>query len=911
MDIPNINERIKVFVSSAMGNENDPETNEEFNWIEFRNKVKKRLEKCKYIQAFTIEDYASSVKSNDFMIANVDKSDIVILLIKNDFRAGTRIEYSRCRETNKPLLVFFFGDESADDEVKKLRKDLQQSDYCTYKKMNDFENAEAIISDAVIQDVISYYHNIFRNDSFYQPIDIEGVPIDKTYENNNFMPTKKVLAHFESCYNTIYKYMNMPKFVKSNPEEDKTEFHDIGEKIIRWIINGDCFLSSDDKSRLVSLVSEKGNEKEWYHKRLDAIDYFIQGNINQAYNCEKEALRIAEETNTDEWIITNILIDLRNLQYLCPRESIDSDEEYQNRLDSLDSIVHVPVLDRYLENTYETLIHEEIKRNTASIGTIFIGNKIDEIVTGLENYLFTSFLYGSYTHILLTRKAFSNVLYRLGKLYSVSELIFNAVKLFLFSDQYSDYVRISNLEWDSISQLMILNADELWNQAYGINEITKDTICMGLLYRIGLYLNERSFVQAEKYMLTLSSTIKADCSEKFLDCILNICGRMKQENALRILINILETHRYITAGRLTQLIGCINYETVPDELLNQLFELLKKDFAHIVNENGDPQCLAALVNIKPGIFSELVTLPNNGLIGEQKLLFELNTGSGDWNAVIKMEIEIAKKQFYANNQKGVYCEFATNPYSMISQAFDNDPPPEITNTLEELFFPFCIEVLNSDCSVVTKDQCAECLCIVLGYYTKNNINIPEEVINCITAVSKEISSGNTLSFRSSEALWCRLISLKIIVGVLDKNILIQWCLSYSKKDYKERLALIQCILSYLQYCKDIDTDIDLLIVSIIFNCCEDYNVSIRTIACECLWYLLDSQFNKQTEEKINKVVYDSAPVIKSRLLKICRKNWPDQRKIINQIIICLINDSNYMIKEQAKKLLELTLEPQT
>lgn len=43
-----------------------------------------------------------------------------------------------------------------------------------------------------------------------------------------------------------------------------------------------------------------------------------------------------------------------------------------------------------------------------------------------------------------------------------------------------------------------------------------------------------------------------------------------------------------------------------------------------------------------------------------------------------------------------------------------------------------------------------------------------------------------------EGLWCRLLTLKIIVGVLDKEVLIQWCFSYSQKDAKERRALVQC-----------------------------------------------------------------------------------------------------------------------
>ena len=137
-----------------MGEESESNSSDSFIWLEFRKKVKDELNKCPYIQAFTIEDRASTMKSSAFMLSNVDFSDIVVLLIKNDFRDGTEKEYHRCRETNKPLLVFFFGNENETEKVKNLRNDLRQTDYCTYRKMNDSINAEKIIANAVIQDIL-------------------------------------------------------------------------------------------------------------------------------------------------------------------------------------------------------------------------------------------------------------------------------------------------------------------------------------------------------------------------------------------------------------------------------------------------------------------------------------------------------------------------------------------------------------------------------------------------------------------------------------------------------------------------------------------------------------------------------------------------------------------------------------
>ena len=905
MDLPVIHYRLKVFISSSMSEEQEQDQKGSFHWRNFRKKVKDELNSCPYINAFTIEDFASTMPSKSFMLKNVDASDIVVLLIKNEIRDGTRKEYERCIQNHKPLLVFFFEDKEESDEVIKLRESIENKDYCNYIKIKDFLNAEKIIENAVIQDVIFYYQS---NQSLPPSIDIDGVAMDTTFRIDSYIPTKEVLSQFESCYKSIYEYIGLPSSIRQLSTDSKSQLHDVGEKVINWVINGEKFLSSDVKSNLISnVVSIYNDNTDWYSKRLDAIDYYIQGDLHKAYDLEKEALKLAESSKIPEWIITNILIDLRNLEntYLIGKDF--SDKESQKRLNNLESIVHVPIIDRYLESAYETLLNEEITRNTASIGTTFYGNKMDSIIIGVENYLFTALLYGSYTHLILTRKIFATIFYRTGKLYNNNVLLYNSVKMYLFSGQYKDFIRLSNFEWNNISDLMILNADEIWHQCQNIEEYNKDTIYIGALRRIGLYLNDRNFIEAEKYLLDLSHRLLWKDSDNYIDCLLNSYGRMDQTKIVEIIITIIESKNYITAHHLTRLISCIDIEYVPEKMLLHLCEVMRSHLSEIIERNGDPQCIAALVNTKPDIFSELEKISNNGLTGNDRLLYDLNTNKGNWRSLLISEIRTAKEQFEVNNQKGVYTEFSENPYDLISQAFNNMLSEDVIELVTTDFFPLCIDILDSNCNIKTKDQCAECLCIVLGYYKKHKIDIPNELINCINNVSMNISSVFSMGFSSKEGLRCRLITLKMIIGALEKQELISLCLSYSKKDVEERRALVECLKTYLQYSTDIAKDVDSLIVSIVFLCCEDEDFYIRTVACECLWYLLDSEFAEKAEEKIKQMILDPAPVIRNKLLSICEEDDYNHKSLINSIIKGLIQDANYMIRKRANKLLNMAL----
>lgn len=910
MELPIIEEQIRVFVSSAMSKESIKETGDDFKWLDFRKSVKKELKKCKYINAFTIEDHASEMKSNDFMIYNVNKADIVVLLVRNEFRKGTSVEYTHCRKTNKPLLVYFFGNEKAGEEVKDLRDQLINDDYCTFREMNDFKNAEKKISNDVIQNVIIYYQQKHYSSQSLNSIEIDGVPVEKTLVNDTYIPTKTVLSLFKSCYGTIYKRLGISEYYMDNSIKDYSKLHETGEQIINWLINGKLFLTNNVKKELIDAVSVIYPNTEWYSKRLDSIDFYLQGDLIRSFESEQESLKLAEKANIVPWIVNNILIDLRNLQFEIPTINGIDREEYKKRLDEIKYTIYVPVLDRYLENTYEKLIAEEIKIHTATTGTTFFGNCVNELLTEIESYLFLSILFGSYTHLTLTRKILANVLYKMGKLYNDSSILYAAVKMFLMAGQYKDFNRICTREWNEISNEMITHSDALWQQVINIQEINKELSCINALSQIGLYLNDKNFSEAEDYLLGISSKLSWKNSESYISCLQILCGRMNQDIVVKSIVRIIETHNYATANKLTQLLSNIDYDYVTKATLNNLCEALKNNLSQMISRNGNPQFIAVLVKHKPDIFTVLETIPNNGLTGDQKLLYDLILNKGDWQKILLFQIEIAQKQLERNNKINALIEFGSNPYLLISMAFEENPSAEIINTINEKFFTLCIRLLKSECPIQTKDQCAECLCTVLGYYKKNGLEISKDLINCVEEISLNNTPNIFDTFRTSESLLCRLITLKIIVGVLDKSVLIQWCITYAKKEPSERYALVQCLRSFLQYSVDLNGDVDAIIVSIILQCCDDQEVYIRTVACECLWFILDSQYKKQAEDMLYEMTIDPSPQVKNKLLNIC-KSKPNHIKLIKKIVYTLIDDANYIINTKARKLLKNNLEVTT
>ena len=126
---------LRVFISSAQNNEGD------FQWTNIRKTVQKKLNQCPYFESFIMEDIASYQKSSQVYQSELIKSDVVVLLLKEELRAGTEIEYSLARKYNIPLLAYFIGNTSEEKKKKKYSKKYRHVTYahirfCLQKKIS-------------------------------------------------------------------------------------------------------------------------------------------------------------------------------------------------------------------------------------------------------------------------------------------------------------------------------------------------------------------------------------------------------------------------------------------------------------------------------------------------------------------------------------------------------------------------------------------------------------------------------------------------------------------------------------------------------------------------------------------------------------------------------------------------------
>jgi len=890
-------ERLRVFISSAQSDEGV------FAWSDVRQRVKKYLGECVYLNPFIIEDVASTTPSNQFYQQQLLRSDIVVLLVKGEVRKGTATEYALASKYKKPLLVYFLEDGSVPSlSVVELKSDIQSTDCCTYRQVKNFDDIEIQIRNDVIQDVIRYYQSYSLQYPELGEVPATIIPIhEDTVDSTGAtpsVPTKTALAQFSSCYRHIFDLLSM-SYVVTQKEETRSPFHDLGEVLLNWLVNGD--VPSCD-SRILQLIEELTpifNDTEWLKKRWDAIRCEWAGDLEGALEAEQQALCLAKKSKIPQWIIHNILIDCRNIQNEVNQNNRQpfGKNSAQEELDGIDTIAYLPVLDRYCGNVYDAIQKEKLKVETAKPGTRFFGSNFETTINNVENYFFSAVLYGSYSHLVIARDLLFNALWGYAEISGDAQLLQGCIKLLVLKGNAKPFKLILDYKWDDIYTTVASNADLIWSLANKAPIINRDAIKQAVFMKLGMYFSDEAFASAEQYLAEIADSIYWGNAEDYFDSISQNMSRLSQTKVVTTICGILRDQRFHMGGRITNILIQIDLETVDVSLQTELRDALGERLTFIVSNGGSPQFIAALASQNPDIFSPLAEAPDNGLNGIQKEFYEINMGRGDWGQVLESEIQTARSQFEANKEPGKYIGFSERPYATIKTVVREHYSCSMDQLLIEQFVPLCTEVLSSQIEAGTKNNCIDALCDVLICSEECKKALPLELINTI-------STGNWEACRSvwsgsNEGLSCRVLMLRIITGVAGKDELMEWSFGYGKKEQEERVVLSKCIEQYLRNCDDVQNHADATILSIAIQCMEDEYWVVRKYACNSMAMLVNSQYKPLVERKLYEAAIDPSHYVRNHILQLCKDGCVNDAEIAVKLVEILRNDANYAIRSFA------------
>lgn len=239
--------------------------------------------------------------------------------------------------------------------------------------------------------------------------------------------------------------------------------------------------------------------------RWRAIQSFYLGAIQAALDHMREAHDVAEHNGVAEWLVDDILIDLRNLDAM-QRGIIANIGEYQQRLSEKDKPLVYPVADRFNSDMYGSLIDESYKRALQPASTVVIGNDVTRFLDGLAGLTMVSVLYGSLTYIRLISAKLRRVVYVVNLQYPSCRLERVMLKLALAGGDTKDARNLLNAYGDMMRGLDAAEADEVFRfvEASAAGSTRKEAVREAFSI-LGSYMSDAGFDAA---LVTVRSLVE-------------------------------------------------------------------------------------------------------------------------------------------------------------------------------------------------------------------------------------------------------------------------------------------------------------------------------------------------------------------------------------------------------------------
>lgn len=397
---------ISVFISSLCSNE-DP--NYKYNQV--RDKIKTSLEKTKLFKVYTYETAGGSTATvRDLYVQEEKDSDVCIFLIDNveGISEGCQVEINIAKKYNKKSLYYFCDENSK--EITGLQKQLRNvgPNYSVVHRFDDFDQS---VRD-LVNDVLRVYHWYCKNQLQLDINDFEN-NTEMQLSNVAFNPRvsfvpKSVLKNISLSSHYVYEllsYTTTPKRSEIQKQLNQKISHidSLACSLLAVLFDPDVTIDSFNTAKLIEEIKKldvSDDHLAIINVRWKAIEKYFEGDQENCIAQLKESLKLAREKKMSEWIINDILIDLRNQEqeYNWTRNIIVS-EEAQQQLEESEEGVNYPLLDRFDKNLYQEL-NKKLERD--NLETPYI-NKFGSTDYNLAELLVSGFivamLNGSLTHL--------------------------------------------------------------------------------------------------------------------------------------------------------------------------------------------------------------------------------------------------------------------------------------------------------------------------------------------------------------------------------------------------------------------------------------------------------------------------------------------------------------------------------
>ncbi len=635
-----IDNKIKVFISSNCGDE---------KFRKIRKEIKTQLVSNELISVYLFEDQASTFPTEISYCLKVDDSDVCIFLLEDTkIPVGVQKEIARAKNTQKKSLYYFLGETTKD--VIALQHSLIESKQCVFRIVDSFDEFMQCV-DELGNEIADIYHYYCRG----MVIDKNTAKEQYVVNDTNYVAVpKSILKNSDRCENYL------KGFVFSDKVEIKhTDDFDLYCSKFLDVLFSNKNINDYNVSLLLESIKDK-HSKEYFdvvQLRWYAIQKYFLGDKDGCLNCLNSALTLAEKYKIPEWMIKDIIIDIRNTESMIYNERQDRNvfSKAETKLTYSSTPLFYPVLDRCDKQFYEELLNHSFKEKLKSPFTISFGSGLVGILNNIVSSYMVSMLYGSLTHIRNIYDRLRYCAFYLCNNYSNWSFRLALCKLMVVASDSKDVAKMIDVFNDILDKINDVDAKAIYDFSKNIPTVHEQKCAtLSAFSNIGRYLNDVDYIDAENTVLNIMddwlNNYNHNVGHVLLAALINNSIRMNQNKLLQFSIKAIKNDCNLFYNEIFRLLSNLNFSKCESQDVKDLLCLLKERIQH------DDSCSKESY-FNDGVCVLLATIYNNSEHKDDSLI-----------EVLKEKYYESYKNYFASNMvkdEKDFCELIQNEVKKI------------------------------------------------------------------------------------------------------------------------------------------------------------------------------------------------------------------------------------------------------
>ncbi len=587
--------KISVFISSKCGEQAPAK------YDKVRKGLKAAIEQTNFAKVYAFEQTGSSTLTAETHFSwALEEIDVCIFLIDNKDGVTTGVQKEiEIAKKNKIKTLFYFCDENTKTKTK-LEESLIGAEFCKSSTVHSFEDLIEAGAQDFIDDVTQIYHYYCRNKLVQinnHEESVQSVDIEATSKYFSPVIPTTVLNSIDKCRNYISKLtLNQPIIYYRGEMEKTSELDGLCLSFLPVLFEGKI-IKQFNVIQLLSVL-ENLQERQYYKIvkcRWMAIEKYYSDDLEGCIKQLQTTLKIAKQKKQPQWVIKDLLIDIRNVQLhnnSIHNKFVVQDTEEQKELIESNENIYYPLLDRILEDVYEKYIEDLYQESLRLPHSVTFGNIFYSYGKLLASAFVVSMFNGSLTHLLLFVRKIRDFQFFLSRKYDYWYLKRDLLKFAVYFRKEKDIRSLKELCPEVLANLTSDDACLIMefcnNHPVRQERFISQLLALGT---VGFYLTDKDF---ERYKNVVFGKIKKwirnenrniDAGTYIFKCIEDISFRLKQDEIAEIFILFIKFNIRRYYG---DLFGCIANSI---KLKNMRGSVVKQFLKYIVAVLEDDESL--------------------------------------------------------------------------------------------------------------------------------------------------------------------------------------------------------------------------------------------------------------------------------------------------------------------------------